>query len=194
MGSGVARGVWLGTVVQKVRESEDGQCAEGATEKREVRPRRKATRGEPATESGPDESTRAEESVEGGHDRAGITFLHGNSLGVHAHIEAPVTHAEEEQCGQQGPEARSERQDGEQHRVDEYESLRDPVAAEARGEATGQRHRHEGTPGHRQQGEAEHAVVEAKGGLDRRDARHPTADQRAVDEEQRRHRKTRGGR
>ena len=141
--------------------------------------------GDASTERGTDQSAGAEERVKGGHDRTAILFLDCDSLRVHGNVERAVADAEGEQRKREGDPVRGQRQQRQHSGVNQRGNATNLGAANPRGEQAAGGHGDHRAEGHDEKIDAEHRVAQAAPAFNRRQARDPRREERAVDEKER---------
>ena len=177
------RGQRFGVVGQEAARGEEGRDRERHARREQVRQGREPTRGGQASHGGAGHAAEAEEGVERDHHRPAVRALDVDGLRVHGHVHRSRQRPVDDQGRRQGQRALRERGQG-QHRAEaERRPGGDARAAEADEEARDPDDGGEGARGGPEQGQAEHAVVQAQVGLHGGDPRQPVRDEQAVDEE-----------
>jgi hypothetical protein len=144
--------------------------------------------GEQTADGGAEEAAGAVDGVARRQDRPPPRVLHLDSVDVHRNVQRAVDRAEREQADRQAGQV--ERQGGQhqQRAVGERRRDHDPAAPVAVDQPARDLHAEDGAGGEGQQADAELAVAQPEPLLDRRYAGGPGAEDRAVREEQERHR------
>jgi hypothetical protein len=133
-----------------------------------------------------DQPADAPHAVQPGHDRPAAALLDDHAVGVHRRVEQADADPEQAEAHQQRRQVPGQRRSEQQGRVREGRHPGDRPAAVAGQQRADELHGDQRAGGDAQQGDPERPFGQAEAFLDRRDARYPGGDRRAVDEEDQR--------